>query len=176
MKRPQLRYSWYVCRTATCWRFISCLYSVAGCAWVPANRAKSFKLHLRWDPDGDVGNLTRWHTDPQSIPLDGAWAYGYIDTTTSLEAIQLCVNTSGWHRGTWIRHTVFMSILHDGTAARAHQHCDLPEGNTHLWHHSLPGHDTINTHDGCAGCHPKLLDEHVARLMSERDLDDDSDT
>ena len=36
--------------------------------------------------------------------------------------------------------------------------------------------DTINTHGGCAGCHPKLLDEHVARLMSERGLEDDSDT
>ena len=36
--------------------------------------------------------------------------------------------------------------------------------------------DTINTHGGCAGRHPKLLDEHVARLMSERGLDDNSDT
>jgi len=36
--------------------------------------------------------------------------------------------------------------------------------------------DTINTHGGCAGRHPKLLDEHIARLMSERGLDDDSDT
>ena len=36
--------------------------------------------------------------------------------------------------------------------------------------------DMINTHDGCAGRHSKLLDEHVARLMSERGLEDDSDT
>eukprot|EP00957_Ditylum_brightwellii_P091062 6932813-Ditylum_brightwellii.AAC.1 len=28
--------------------------------------------------------------------------------------------------------------------------------------------DTIKAHGGCAGCHPKLLDEHVERLMSER--------
>ena len=26
---------------------------------------------------------------------------------------------------------------------------------------------TINTHEGSAGCHPKLFDEHVVRLMSE---------
>ena len=36
--------------------------------------------------------------------------------------------------------------------------------------------DTINTHGGYAGRHPKLLDEHAARLMSERGLDDDSNT
>jgi len=36
--------------------------------------------------------------------------------------------------------------------------------------------DTIKTHGGCAGCHPKLLDEHVACLISERGLDDDCDT
>eukprot|EP00957_Ditylum_brightwellii_P139648 10642934-Ditylum_brightwellii.AAC.1 len=36
--------------------------------------------------------------------------------------------------------------------------------------------DTINTHGGCAGCHPKLLNEHVERLMSEHSLDNDSDT
>ena len=36
--------------------------------------------------------------------------------------------------------------------------------------------DTIDTHGGCAGRHPKFLKEHVARLMSERGLDDDSDT
>ena len=36
--------------------------------------------------------------------------------------------------------------------------------------------DTINTHGGCTGRHPKLVDEHVARLMSERGLEDDSDT
>ena len=35
--------------------------------------------------------------------------------------------------------------------------------------------DTINTHGGSAGRHPKLFDEHVARLMSERGLDPDSD-
>ena len=36
--------------------------------------------------------------------------------------------------------------------------------------------DTINTHGGSAGRHPKLFDEHVARLVSKRDLDsDDSD-
>eukprot|EP00957_Ditylum_brightwellii_P188781 14369788-Ditylum_brightwellii.AAC.1 len=35
---------------------------------------------------------------------------------------------------------------------------------------------TINAHGGCAGRHPKLLDEHVKRLMSERGLDDNSDT
>ena len=35
--------------------------------------------------------------------------------------------------------------------------------------------DTINTHGGSAGRHPKLFDEHVARLMSERGLDTDSD-
>eukprot|EP00957_Ditylum_brightwellii_P152838 11633468-Ditylum_brightwellii.AAC.1 len=36
--------------------------------------------------------------------------------------------------------------------------------------------DTINTHGGCAGRHPKLLNEHVERLMSECGLDNDSDT
>eukprot|EP00957_Ditylum_brightwellii_P023204 1751169-Ditylum_brightwellii.AAC.1 len=36
--------------------------------------------------------------------------------------------------------------------------------------------DTINAHGGCAGCHPKLLDEHVERLMSEHGLDNDSNT
>ena len=35
--------------------------------------------------------------------------------------------------------------------------------------------DTINTHAGSAGRNPKLFDEHVARLMSERGLDPDSD-
>ena len=35
--------------------------------------------------------------------------------------------------------------------------------------------DTINTHRGSAGRHPKLFDEHVARLMSERGLDPDGD-
>ena len=35
--------------------------------------------------------------------------------------------------------------------------------------------DTINTHGGSAGRHPKLFNEHVARLMSERGLDPDSD-
>ena len=35
--------------------------------------------------------------------------------------------------------------------------------------------DTINTHGGSAGRHPKLFDEHVACLMSERGLDPDSD-
>ena len=33
--------------------------------------------------------------------------------------------------------------------------------------------DTINTHGGSAGCHPKLFNDHVARLMSERGLDND---
>ena len=33
--------------------------------------------------------------------------------------------------------------------------------------------DTINTHRGSAGHHPKLFDEHVARLMSKRGLDSD---
>ena len=35
--------------------------------------------------------------------------------------------------------------------------------------------DTINTHGGLAGRHLKLINEHVARLMSERGLDPDSD-
>ena len=35
--------------------------------------------------------------------------------------------------------------------------------------------DTINTHRGSAGRHRKLFDEHVARLISERGLDPDSD-
>ena len=35
--------------------------------------------------------------------------------------------------------------------------------------------DTINTHGGSAGRHSKLFDEYVTRLMSERDLDPDSD-
>eukprot|EP00957_Ditylum_brightwellii_P077606 5897308-Ditylum_brightwellii.AAC.1 len=36
--------------------------------------------------------------------------------------------------------------------------------------------DTINANGGCAGRHPKLLNEHVERLMSERSLDNNSDT
>ena len=36
--------------------------------------------------------------------------------------------------------------------------------------------DTINTHGGCASRHPQLFDVHVARLMSEHGLEDDSDT
>eukprot|EP00957_Ditylum_brightwellii_P152438 11604230-Ditylum_brightwellii.AAC.1 len=36
--------------------------------------------------------------------------------------------------------------------------------------------DTINTHGGCAGRHPKLLNEHIEHLMSERGLDDNSNT
>eukprot|EP00957_Ditylum_brightwellii_P094785 7217648-Ditylum_brightwellii.AAC.1 len=36
--------------------------------------------------------------------------------------------------------------------------------------------DTINAHGGCAGCHPKLLNEHVKRLMPERGLDNNSNT
>eukprot|EP00957_Ditylum_brightwellii_P002252 173246-Ditylum_brightwellii.AAC.1 len=36
--------------------------------------------------------------------------------------------------------------------------------------------DTINARGGCAGHHPKLLDEHVERLMSERSLDNNSNT
>ena len=35
--------------------------------------------------------------------------------------------------------------------------------------------NTINTHGGSTGRHPQLFDEHVARLMSERGLDPDSD-
>ena len=35
--------------------------------------------------------------------------------------------------------------------------------------------DTINTHGGSAGRHPKLFEEHVACLISERGLDSDSD-
>ena len=35
--------------------------------------------------------------------------------------------------------------------------------------------DTINTHGGSAGRHPKLFNDHVARLMSERGLDDECD-
>ena len=34
---------------------------------------------------------------------------------------------------------------------------------------------TINTHGGSAGCHPQLFNDHVARLMSERGLDDECD-
>ena len=33
--------------------------------------------------------------------------------------------------------------------------------------------DTINTHGGSAGRHPKLFDEYIARLMSKRGLDSD---
>eukprot|EP00957_Ditylum_brightwellii_P109813 8375547-Ditylum_brightwellii.AAC.1 len=36
--------------------------------------------------------------------------------------------------------------------------------------------DTINTHGGCAGHHPKLFDEHVEHLISECGLDDNNDT
>eukprot|EP00957_Ditylum_brightwellii_P011970 903059-Ditylum_brightwellii.AAC.1 len=36
--------------------------------------------------------------------------------------------------------------------------------------------DTIKAHSGCAGHHPKLLDEHIERLVSECGLDDNSDT
>eukprot|EP00957_Ditylum_brightwellii_P094291 7179328-Ditylum_brightwellii.AAC.1 len=36
--------------------------------------------------------------------------------------------------------------------------------------------DTIKAHDGCAGCHPKLQDEHVEHLMSEHSLDNNSNT
>eukprot|EP00957_Ditylum_brightwellii_P050851 3856208-Ditylum_brightwellii.AAC.1 len=36
--------------------------------------------------------------------------------------------------------------------------------------------DMINACGGCAGCHPKLQDEHVERLMSERGLDNNSNT
>eukprot|EP00957_Ditylum_brightwellii_P149631 11393538-Ditylum_brightwellii.AAC.1 len=36
--------------------------------------------------------------------------------------------------------------------------------------------DTINAHGRCAGHHPKLLDEHVKRLMSKCGLDNNSDT
>eukprot|EP00957_Ditylum_brightwellii_P130382 9945946-Ditylum_brightwellii.AAC.1 len=36
--------------------------------------------------------------------------------------------------------------------------------------------DTINAHGGFAGHHPKLFDEHVERLMSERGLDNNSNT
>ena len=35
--------------------------------------------------------------------------------------------------------------------------------------------DTINTHGGSAGCHPQLFNDNVARLMSERGLDDECD-
>ena len=35
--------------------------------------------------------------------------------------------------------------------------------------------DTINTRRGTAAHHPKLFDEHVARIMAERGLDPDSD-
>ena len=35
--------------------------------------------------------------------------------------------------------------------------------------------DTINPHGGSAGCHPKLFDEYIARLMSERGLDKNGD-
>eukprot|EP00957_Ditylum_brightwellii_P025401 1921395-Ditylum_brightwellii.AAC.1 len=36
--------------------------------------------------------------------------------------------------------------------------------------------DTINIHGECAGCHPKLFDERVECLMSERGLDNNSNT
>eukprot|EP00957_Ditylum_brightwellii_P018281 1377367-Ditylum_brightwellii.AAC.1 len=36
--------------------------------------------------------------------------------------------------------------------------------------------NTINAHGGCAGRHPKLLDEHIERLMSEHGLDNNSNT
>jgi predicted transcriptional regulator len=35
---------------------------------------------------------------------------------------------------------------------------------------------TINTHGGCTGCHPKLIQEHITRLMSERDLDENGNS
>ena len=35
--------------------------------------------------------------------------------------------------------------------------------------------DTINTHGWSAGRHPQLFDDHVARLMSKRGLDDECD-
>ena len=35
--------------------------------------------------------------------------------------------------------------------------------------------DTIKTHGGSAGCHSQLFNDHVARLMSERGLDDECD-
>ena len=34
---------------------------------------------------------------------------------------------------------------------------------------------TVNTHGGFASCHPKLFDEYVTRLMSERGLDKNGD-
>eukprot|EP00957_Ditylum_brightwellii_P055802 4228277-Ditylum_brightwellii.AAC.1 len=36
--------------------------------------------------------------------------------------------------------------------------------------------DTINAHGGCAGCHPKLINEHVECLVSECGLDNNSNT
>eukprot|EP00957_Ditylum_brightwellii_P161847 12323117-Ditylum_brightwellii.AAC.1 len=36
--------------------------------------------------------------------------------------------------------------------------------------------DTINAHGRCAGRHPKLPDEHVKHLMSERGLGNNSNT
>eukprot|EP00957_Ditylum_brightwellii_P124317 9475753-Ditylum_brightwellii.AAC.1 len=36
--------------------------------------------------------------------------------------------------------------------------------------------NTINAHGGCAGCHPKLLNEHVEHLMSKCGLDNYSNT
>ena len=35
--------------------------------------------------------------------------------------------------------------------------------------------DTINTHGGSAARHQQLFNDHVARLMSECDLDDECD-
>ena len=35
--------------------------------------------------------------------------------------------------------------------------------------------DTINTHGGCAGRHPKLVTQHMTRLMFERNLAPDGD-
>ena len=34
--------------------------------------------------------------------------------------------------------------------------------------------DMINTHGGCAGCHPQLVSNYIERLMEERGLDADA--
>eukprot|EP00957_Ditylum_brightwellii_P193925 14768608-Ditylum_brightwellii.AAC.1 len=50
---------------------------------------------------------------------------------------------------------------------------EMPVAFCHIFQANV---DTISAHDGCAGCHPKLLDGHVERLMSEYGLDNNSNT
>eukprot|EP00957_Ditylum_brightwellii_P052563 3985644-Ditylum_brightwellii.AAC.1 len=71
----------------------------------------------------------------------------------------------------------------------AHAHNDAPQGTMAIVASNMtlyimfmskaetPANvDTINAHGGCAGCHPKLLNEHIERLMSGHGLDNKSNT